>query len=129
MQDLYEKKVQEYEGILKEKLKVYFDYKSLKSFIVAMSVQWIALDESTAGIFQISPNEAKKERALGFNILQSGEYPEFLPFIHDLFSDGWGDYAVDDNQYAEVTLYLFKNVFKRQRAYGLDFLLMIFYND
>ncbi|PPR00233.1 hypothetical protein CVT26_008982 [Gymnopilus dilepis] len=116
LQDLYKEKVREYEGILKDKLKVYFDHKSLKSFIIAMSVQWIALDESTAGMFQISPNEAKEERALGFDILQSGAYPEFMPFIHDLLNNGWGDYAVDDNQYADVALYLFKNVFKRQRA-------------
>lgn len=98
-------------------MKVYFEHISLKSFFITMALTWINLEGLAKSMFQIPLEETEKERTLGFNILNCRDCPSFMPFVRKLLGgDGWRDCFVDEDQYADVTLYLLKSIFKRQRA-------------
>jgi hypothetical protein len=59
-------------------------------------------------IFGLSPEMVDNDRNSGFKFLFGSLDPYWRPAMNDLFEDPQGEYFIDDNQYADIALYMVK---------------------
>ncbi|PPQ95942.1 hypothetical protein CVT26_016108 [Gymnopilus dilepis] len=122
-EELYKSKLQEFRRILKARIRgVYLKSGPLKAFLIAMAVAWIEHDgiqDTYQKVLQIPPEEAKKERNQGFNLLAIKECPKVIQYVRQVLDgDGWDRdrCSMDKDQYGEVTLYILEQLFLRRRT-------------
>lgn len=67
-------------------------------------------------IFRLSPEEIETDRTAGFNFVDSSEAPPLLPFVRTVLADSRRRCFMDENQYADVTLYGLNMLHKGSRC-------------
>ena len=98
---------------IRKKIQLYFGDAPARFALVA-AVAWDHQDVGLGAlrdIFDLSLEMVDYDRNNGFNLLSRSLDPCWCPAMNDLLEDPQGEFFINDNQYANIALYMMKSMF------------------